>query len=242
MNILIVDDEVHAVQGIIQVMDWKKLGIEQVYSAYSMAEAIEQFSRHSIALLLTDIEMSGGTGFDLIRWCNARSMDYVGIILSGFPNFHYAQRAITLGVFEYLLKPVDNDTLGDTLLRAITHLKKSGAAPQDPAPGADLLVEQVQFYIFEHISQEISRNEIAGFVGLSPDYLSTYFKRKTGRTLSEYIRGQRVAFAKRLLRQTNLPISMISENVGYDSLSYFSAIFRQIEGCTPREYRRQIEC
>lgn len=229
MNILIVDDELPAVQGILQIMDWKRLGIENAYVAYSLREAMEQFSQHYIELLLTDIEMQGGTGFDLIRWCNARNMRYVSIILSGFPNFHYAQRAITLGVFEYLLKPVNNSMLEGTLQRAVARLRQQNEVPvQRPDTDAESLIEQVQFYIFDHISQEISRDEIAAYVNLSPKYLSTIFKRETSCTLSDYIRNERIAFAKRLLKQTNLPISMISENVGYDSLSYFSTVFRQV--------------
>ena len=241
MNILIVDDELPAVQGILQIMDWKRLGIENAYVAYSLREAMEQFSQHYIERLLTDIEMQGGTGFDLIRWCNARNMRYVSIILSGFPNFHYAQRAITLGVFEYLLKPVNNSMLEGTLQRAVARLRQQNEVPvQRPDTDAESLIEQVQFYIFDHISQEISRDEIAAYVNLSPKYLSTIFKRETSCTLSDYIRNERIAFAKRLLKQTNLPISMISENVGYDSLSYFSTVFRQVAGCSPREYRRRV--
>lgn len=241
MNILIVDDELPAVQGVLQIMDWKRLGIENAYVAYSLREAMEQFSQHYIELLLTDIEMQGGTGFDLIRWCNARNMRYVSIILSGFPNFHYAQRAITLGVFEYLLKPVNNSMLEGTLQRAVARLRQQNEVPvQRPDTDAESLIEQVQFYIFDHISQEISRDEIAAYVNLSPKYLSTIFKRETSCTLSDYIRNERIAFAKRLLKQTNLPISMISENVGYDSLSYFSTVFRQVAGCSPREYRRRV--
>ena len=180
MNILIVDDELPAVQGILQIMDWKRLGIENAYVAYSLREAMEQFSQHYIELLLTDIEMQGGTGFDLIRWCNARNMRYVSIILSGFPNFHYAQRAITLGVFEYLLKPVNNSMLEGTLQRAVARLRQQNEVPvQRPDTDAESLIEQVQFYIFDHISQEISRDEIAAYVNLSPKYLSTIFKRET---------------------------------------------------------------
>lgn len=240
MNILIVDDEMPAVQGILQILDWKRLSIDNVYVAYSLREAIEQFTNHDIELLLTDIEMQGGTGFDLIRWCNARNMRYVSIILSGFPNFHYAQRAITLGVFEYFLKPVNSSMLEDTLRRAIAHLRQNNnISSQPPVTASQSLIEQVQVYIFDHISQEITRDDVAAFVNFSPQYLSTVFKRETNCTLSDYIRNERIAFAKRLLRQTNLPISMISENVGYDSLSYFSSVFRQIVGCTPREYRKR---
>ena len=50
------------VQGILQIMDWKQLSIENVYVAYSLREAMEQFSCHNIELLLTDIEMQAARG------------------------------------------------------------------------------------------------------------------------------------------------------------------------------------
>lgn len=241
MNILIVDDEMPAVQGVLQIVNWKHFGIENTYVAYSHEEARKQFAEHQIDILLTDIEMQGGTGFDLICWCNASERRYVSIILSGFPNFKYAQHAITLGVFEYLLKPVSNDMLEATLRRAVTHLsQKQKCSRQHVDPKTASLVEQVQFYIFENISRDITRDELAAHVNVSPQYLSTIFKRETNCTISDYIRNERIAFAKRLLKQTNLPISIISENVGFESLSYFSTVFRQVEGCSPREYRRRV--
>ncbi len=241
MNILIVDDEIPAVQGILRVVDWKALGIERTCTAYSMDEAIERFQQHNIDLLLTDIEMRGGTGFELIQWANARAMRYVSLILSSFPNFQYAQRAIRLGVFEYLLKPVEDSQLEQALRRAIAQLQRAATSPATQGqPSTNPLIERAKTYIYDHIAQEITRNDIASFVGLAPEYLSTVFKRETGNTLSDYIKTERIQFATRLLRQTNLPISIISENVGYESVSYFSSVFHQLTGCTPREYRKNL--
>lgn len=239
MNILIVDDDRPAVSGIIQIFDWKRMGISKVFSAYGVNEAISKLQDESVDILLTDIEMLDGTGFDLIKWCNERGHNYVSVILSSFPNFYYAQHAMALGVYEYLLKPIDDDVLESTIIRSMVHLKKRHAVLEPPKTGNDLLVERVRFYIIEHISEEISRNDLASFVGLSPEYLSTYFKKETGTTLSEHIKAERVEFAKRLLRHSNLSISAISGNVGYDSLSYFSQVFRRSVGFTPREYRQQ---
>lgn len=241
MNILIVDDEIPAVQGTIKIVDWQKVGIDQTFVAYSMEGAIEQFLVHPIELLLTDIEMRGGTGFELIQWANARALKYTSIILSSFPNFHYAQRAITLGVFEYLLKPVEDSQLEMTLTRAALRMQRMYVQPEPAKHTGSALIERSKAYIHEHIGQEISRNDIASFVGFSPEYLSSFFKKETGKTLSEFIKAERIAFAKRLLKQTNLPISMISDNVGFDSLSYFSSVFRSVVGCTPREYRQNSQ-
>lgn len=241
MNILIVDDEIPAVQGILKIVDWTAIGIGNTYTAHSMEEAITRFQSHPIALLLTDIEMRGGTGFDLIDWANRHSLRCVSIILSSFPNFHYAQRAITLGVFEYLLKPVEDNQLEQTLRRAIVqaqnfHIPAAASRKKD-----NELIERSKKYIQDHIDQEISRKDIARHIGFSPEYLSSFFKKETGKTLSEFIKSERISFARRLLGQTNLPISMISENVGFDSLSYFSSVFRSVMGCTPREYRQRLD-
>lgn len=100
------------------------------------------------------------------------------------------------------------------------------------------LIERAKKYIHNHISQEISRNDIADYIGFTPEYLSTFFKKETGDTLIDFIKRERITFAKRLLKQTNLPISIISDNVGFDSFSYFSSVFRAQVGCTPREYRK----
>lgn len=241
MNILIVDDEIPAVQGILRILNWKALGIRSVYTAYSMKEAVDQFLTHNIEILLTDIEMRGGTGFDLIQWASAHNPRYVGIILSSFPNFQYAQRAITLGVFEYLLKPVEDKRLEATLRRAIAHMGSAHSLSTAPNQSAENpLVERTKNFIHDNIAQDISRNDIANHVGLNQDYLSTIFRRETGQTLSDFIKAERIHFATQLLRQTNLPISIISENVGYDSLSYFSMIFKQVIGVTPREYRKSL--
>lgn len=221
------------------MLDWKKLSIDEVYTAFSMEEAIGQFTAHPIELLLTDIEMPDGTGLDLIQWCNTRHLPCTSIILSGYPNFHFAQRAITLGVFEYLLKPVSDSKLEEALKKAVNAIRtQTPSAAQDTD---NALISNIKTYIYEHISLEISRNDIAAHVNLSPAYLSTFFKKETGTTINDFIRQERINFAKRLLKQTNLPVTMIAQNVGYNSMAYFSSTFRALTGCTPREYRSSHE-
>lgn len=238
MNILIVDDEAPAVMGVCRAVNWQKLSLRTPLTAYSMAEAVKILQNQSVDILLSDIEMPGGSGFDLIQWNNALPAPALCIILSSYPNFHFAQRAITLGVFEYLLKPVSEEQLENTLKRAVAAKSKSQSpetTPEDP------LVANLKQYIYDHISGEITRNQLADYAGLSPSYLSTFFSKETGSTISDFIRQERIHFAMRLLRQTNLPVSVIGQNVGYDSLSYFSSVFRSAAGCTPREYRRKYE-
>lgn len=119
MNILIVDDEMYSVQGIVNALDWKSLGFENVYTAYSMKQAQKVFESASIDLLLTDIEMPKGSGFDLIEWAIKKDYSPVSLFLTSYAKFDYAQKAIQLHCFGYILKPVEPQQLKDEIQRAI---------------------------------------------------------------------------------------------------------------------------
>lgn len=119
MNILIVDDEIYSVQGIVNALDWKSLGFKNVYTAYSMRQAQEIFESKAVDLLLTDIEMPKGSGFDLIKWTIERNYNPVSLFLTSYAKFDYAQQAIQLHCFGYILKPVQPDELKNEIQRAI---------------------------------------------------------------------------------------------------------------------------
>ena len=240
MNLLIVDDNVPMVRGIEKSINWEKIFVRRTFVSFSMAQAMEFLKKESIHLLLCDIEMPNGSGLDLIEWINEQKICCVPIILSSFADFHYAKKAISLGVSEYLLKPVENAELERAILKAeeLFPVKKA-QMEQKPVKVNSEAIEKTKQYIEEHLSEEISRKELAEFAGFNQEYLSTLFKKETGDTLSEYIQKKRLSVAQRLLTQTNLPISLISQNCGYETLSYFSSAFRQKVGVSPREYRKR---
>ena len=68
MNILIVDDEIRAVQALVRRMPWKEYGFEDPFTAYSMAQAKDVFSTCHVDLMLSDIEMPQGSGLELFEW------------------------------------------------------------------------------------------------------------------------------------------------------------------------------
>lgn len=99
------------------------------------------------------------------------------------------------------------------------------------------ITNAVKKYISHHISEEITRGDIAGALYLNEDYISRVFKKDTGMTISQYINQARIRRATELLTATELAVGDVAEAVGYSNFSYFSKIFRQYEGCSPREYK-----
>lgn len=119
MNILLVDDNVYILEGLRAGIDFRSLGIGQVFEARSMQEAITLMQQEDVALVLTDIEMPHGTGLQLLEWINANRPSTVTIFCTSFADFDYAKKAVELHSFGYYLKPVLYDELYDLLKGAM---------------------------------------------------------------------------------------------------------------------------
>ncbi|WP_160720484.1 response regulator [Bacillus sp. USDA818B3_A] len=102
------------------------------------------------------------------------------------------------------------------------------------------VVDIVKKYILDHLGeQRLSREDIANFVYLNPDYLTRLFKKQTGLSISDYLQLQRIEYAKKLLLETNLPVSEVALSAGYSNFSYFSTIFKKSTKLNPMEYRKK---
>lgn len=101
------------------------------------------------------------------------------------------------------------------------------------------LFENIADYVHRHMATEITRQDIADHVHLNADYLTRIFKKKMGVTLMEYIRLERMNYARYLLRNTELSISEIALATGFNTPSHFSSSFRRQYQCAPQDYRNQ---
>src|SRR3989339_2114332 len=103
-SVVIAEDEKLIRNGIAESIAWDKLDAEVVGLAKNGQEALVAIQTHNPDILLTDIQMAGGDGLELIKAANRTNPDIKIIIISGYNNFSYAQQAIQLGVKEYILK------------------------------------------------------------------------------------------------------------------------------------------
>lgn len=124
IGVLIVDDEVLCAEGVKCSTDWNALEVDQVYTAYSMKQAMKVLEEHEVDIILTDVEMPKGTGLDLLEWVREGGMNPVSILLTSYAQFNYAKQAIELGVLEYLLKPIDSKLLYQVFEKAVAKVKE----------------------------------------------------------------------------------------------------------------------
>lgn len=128
----------------------------------------------------------------------------------------------------------------DDFLCYIDYLVEVSISYSKFADSKESVVTTLQNYIDQNYEENLSRNELAKVVYLSPDYIARIFKKETGISLVNYIIRKRVEIAKDLLKNTDLPIHLISSKVGYENYSYFTKLFKKETNYTPVEYRRNI--
>lgn len=93
-------------------------------------------------------------------------------------------------------------------------------------------------YIAANYHKQISIDDIAHTYGLNTKYIGRLFKEQTGESFSAYLNRVRVHHAKQLLSGTRAQIIEIALECGYNNVTYFNRVFKQMQGITPSEYRQ----
>lgn len=114
-SVFLADDEPLIVEGMQSIIDWSAYNLQIAGTAYNGVEALTKLEDSPVDLVITDIMMPQMTGLKLIREVKARHPHTKFIILSGYEEFNYVREGITLGVENYLLKPVNIDELEATI-------------------------------------------------------------------------------------------------------------------------------
>ena len=101
---------------------------------------------------------------------------------------------------------------------------------------ANVIHQSVQ-YINAHYAEKITLEEMARRVYLSPAYFSRVFKEETGEAFTAYLNRVRIDRSKELLRHKSIRLTDIALLVGFEDQSYYSKVFKKLEGITPLRYR-----
>jgi AraC family transcriptional regulator len=102
-------------------------------------------------------------------------------------------------------------------------------------------LRQTIAYIQAHLEHTLSLAALADVAQLSPNHFAHLFKLATGQTPHQYVLGCRIARAKQLLAETDMPLSTIGPQVGLTDQSYFTALFRKYVAMTPKAYRDAMQ-
>lgn len=127
------------------------------------------------------------------------------------------------------------------LIELLIYLKRKADSSQNQLAGCPQQVHPkiiaIVNFINGNYSQRITLDSISRQFYISPSYLCKMFKDSTGFTLIEYVNNVRIKEARLLLRNTDAKMGEIAERAGFESLTHFGRIFKELTGCTPLKYR-----
>ncbi|MBO7745587.1 response regulator, partial [Paenibacillus sp. MWE-103] len=126
-KLLIVDDEKEIREGLAS-WSWETVGIEVAGTCSHGLEALQFVEERPVDIVVTDIRMPFMDGIELMTSMNARYPFIRVVILSGYSDFEYAQKALQFGAIDYLLKPLQFQMLRDTFARAVERLREEKQA------------------------------------------------------------------------------------------------------------------
>ncbi|MBB6735941.1 helix-turn-helix domain-containing protein [Cohnella zeiphila] len=162
MRLLIVDDDARIRDGLAKAIEWKKHGLTLLPPAASAEEALARFAEERPDIVLTDIEMTGMTGLEMASRIKRGYPRTEIVVLSGYDQFAYMQRAIREGVSDYILKTSGPDEIVRVALNARRRLLgKEGPGASSAGPEQLLRSGALEDLLFHGLSPErIAKEEL----------------------------------------------------------------------------------
>lgn len=144
LRIVIAEDEIGIFNLIKALIDFNRLDLQLVGSAYNGQQALDLITQLQPDIVITDISMPFMTGLELIQETKKRNIHTKFIIISGYAQFDYARSALKMGVEDYLLKPINRQELNDVLEKSV--LKITSTADENYLTQRSVIDTNLQKY------------------------------------------------------------------------------------------------
>jgi two-component system response regulator YesN len=240
VKLLVVDDEQVIREGLAVMLPYDALDIRLTGLCADAFEALDSMTDDMPDVLMADVKMPRMDGLELIDRALVLNPALQCVVLSGFDEFTLAQRAMRMGVREYLLKPCSRGDIEQCLGRVASYIKPTRLSADQWARRG--FVGRMRSYIHEHYDDpRLSVQFLANHVlFMNADYIGKEFARETGERVSAYLLRVRMERARELIAlQEERMVYEVAEQVGFaNKAQYFSSLFRKHTGMTPKEYRR----
>lgn len=250
-KVLIAEDESIIRRGLICSMDWYSMGCTELLEASDGEEAVEIIRRDSPDIVIMDINIPLKNGLEVME--ETADCGYSAIVLSGYAEMEFARRAMKSGAIRYLLKPVNFEELTEAILSAqdirqqklvYKEFRKRGSSFENLDLLADVAgnysqdgpVEYILRYISQHYAEKMTLHKLAEEMHYSDTFLVRKFKEEMKIGFIEYLTRYRIQKAIALLKEGNTDMERIAERCGFQSAKYFSKVFTNQVGCSPREF------
>lgn len=253
LKVLIVEDEDIIRKGLVYTIDWLSMGYVVVGEASNGEEGRKLIYELQPDVVITDIRMPKLDGIKMLE-CATKERNFRSVILTSFAEFEYAKKAIELKVWDYVLKPIDEEKLMCTMKELhedIMKTKEKELVIENKDSSLDVeyyiqLAQSKNTYVVnairkieEQFSEKISIENLADSMGISASYLSRKFKDITGHTFLDFLNKYRIQKAVTLLNTGQYKVYEISDMTGFGDYKHFCTVFKKYTLVSPTGFIRQ---
>lgn len=229
----------------IRKLDWDSIQIEVVETFNNGETALEYARNYPVDIALVDVRMPVMDGVEFAKKVKEEGMDIAIVCQSGYSDYSYLRECMQYGVRDYLLKPTDKNELFQIMSKLVLEKSEQHNTAGTPLgingneESVNHKILRAKEYMLKNYKKAIRLIDVANFLELNPAYFSRIFRQKTGVCFVDYLAEIRINKAIELLKNSNMNISEIAEEVGFVRSRYFTEIFKKRKGMTPSEYRNR---
>ena len=241
MNLLIVEDEYQELNFLTRFINKHFHDSIFIVAAVSNGrDALGAIEKFSIDLALLDIEVPLYDGLTIAQKLKETYPEAQVIMLTAYGTFEYAQRALRIGVNDYLVKPYLSEELAEIIMSAIGSKEQVSSycrqipflekEPEHP------VVRMALSYITKNYAEHLSLAELAEELNISDDHLGKCLKKDIAMGFSELLSRYRIHQAQRMLSTENITAAEVAHIVGFSDPNYFYKCFKKYTGVSAKTY------
>jgi YesN/AraC family two-component response regulator len=237
INVMIVDDEELERQALSVIMN-RCENIKIIAQAKNGKEAIELDKRFNPEIIIMDSKMPGIDGIKASKIIKQQNTDKI-VIMMVYDDFELMHKSLILGINDYILKPIKPSDLINIIDKSIVNLKTNSKLQIEryTKDKKDLSIKASIEYINNNLGKDVSLEKVASICNLSPCYFSKVFKKEVGINFISYLNDKKINRAKEILETTDIPITNIAIDLGFEDCGYFIRVFKKLQEVTPKKYR-----
>jgi len=244
-NVIICEDEDIIRKGLIFSFDFQSLNLNVIADFDNPVSCLEYLKNNPADIIITDIKMPLMSGLEMISKID-NNRNYETIILSGHSDFEYAKEAISHGVVEYLVKPLDHQLLEISLKKAIANLNDKSLLNNAKSQIKDLpevytdiqnedpLLQSIILYIKSNYMEKIILENVAEELNYSVSSIKHKLK-EHDLTFNTTLNRYRIYKAIHFMKLNELPVYKIARMVGFRDYKYFCTKFKNYTGFSVTE-------